>query len=49
VNYDVKEAISQTGAKTIAEIGKVMGALMSKVKGKADMSLVSKFAKESLL
>lgn len=43
-----KEAISQTGAKTIAEIGKVMGALMPKVKGKADGELVSKVVKESL-
>jgi len=44
----VKEAIDQTNAKTIAEIGKVMGALMPKVKGKADGSLVSKLVKETL-
>ena len=44
----VKQAISQTGAKTVQEMGKVMGALMPKVKGKADGSLVSRIVKESL-
>lgn len=44
----VKEAINQTGAKTIAEMGKVMGALMPKVRGKADGSLVSKIVRENL-
>ncbi|OGH11925.1 MAG: hypothetical protein A2857_05745 [Candidatus Levybacteria bacterium RIFCSPHIGHO2_01_FULL_36_15] len=44
----VKEAIVQTGAKTITDMGKVMGALMPKVKGKADGSLVSKIVKEEL-
>src|SRR3990170_4871491 len=37
----IKETISQTGASTIADIGKVMGTLMPKVKGKADSTLVS--------
>jgi uncharacterized protein YqeY len=44
----VKEAVDQTGAKTIAEMGKVMGTLMPKVKGKADGGLVSKIVKELL-
>jgi uncharacterized protein len=44
----VKEAINQSGAKTITDMGKVMGALMSKVKGKADGGLVSKIVRESL-
>jgi len=44
----VKEAVSQTGAKTMQDMGKVMGALMPKVKGKADGSLVSKIVKEEL-
>lgn len=44
----VKEAISQTGATSMQDIGKVMGALMPKVKGKADGNLVSKLVKESL-
>jgi uncharacterized protein YqeY len=45
----VKDAINQTGAKTIADMGKVMAALMPKVKGKADGGLVSKIVKESLI
>ncbi len=44
----VKEAISQTGAATMQDMGKVMGALMPKTKGKADGSLVSKIVKEEL-
>jgi uncharacterized protein len=44
----VKDAIGQTGAKTITDMGKVMGALMLKVKGKADGGLVSKIVRESL-
>jgi len=44
----VQEAIKQTGASAISDMGKVMGALMSKVKGKADGSLVSQIVKEEL-
>ena len=44
----VKETISQTGAKNMQDIGKVMGTLMPKLKGKADGNLVSKTVKESL-
>jgi len=44
----VKEAISTTGASTVQDMGKVMGALMSKTKGKADGSLVSKIVREEL-
>jgi len=44
----VENAISQTGAKTIADMGKVMEILMPQTKGKADGSLVSKIVKESL-
>lgn len=45
----VEDAVSQTGAKTIADMGKVMGALMPKIKGKADGGIVSKIVKETLL
>ncbi len=45
----VEQAISQTGAKTISDMGKVMGALMPQVKGKADGGLVSKIVKEKLI
>ena len=44
----VKEAISQTGAKSMTDMGKVMAVLMPKVKGKADGSLVSKIVLEQL-
>jgi hypothetical protein len=44
----VKEAIAQTGASSMADIGKVMGALMPKVKGKADGNLVSGIVKKEL-
>ncbi|OGC81904.1 MAG: aspartyl-tRNA amidotransferase [Candidatus Abawacabacteria bacterium RIFCSPHIGHO2_01_FULL_46_8] len=44
----VKEAIQQVGASGPSDMGKVMGALMPKVKGKADGTLVSKLVKESL-
>ena len=44
----VKEAVSQTGASTMQDIGKIMAALMPKVKGKADGAMVSKIVKETL-
>jgi uncharacterized protein YqeY len=44
----VDEAISQIGASGPQDIGKVIGALMPKVKGKADGSVVSRLAKEKL-
>ncbi len=44
----VIEVIKETGASTIADMGKVMGALNAKLKGKADMSQVSQIVKNSL-
>lgn len=44
----VKEAISQTQASTMQDMGKVMGALMPKVKGKADGNLVSSIVRKEL-
>jgi uncharacterized protein YqeY len=44
----VKEAIAETGASSMADMGKVMGVLMPKVKGKADGNLVSKIVRENL-
>ena len=44
----VREAITQTGASSIADLGKVMGALMPKTKGKADGALVSGIVKREL-
>jgi uncharacterized protein len=45
----VSEAITETGAASIQDMGKVMGALMQKTKGKADGSLVSRLVKEALI
>ncbi|MBI2431188.1 MAG: GatB/YqeY domain-containing protein [Candidatus Levybacteria bacterium] len=45
---EIKQTIREIGATTIADIGKVMGALIPKTKGKADGSLVSKIVKEKL-
>ena len=44
----VDEAVTATGATGASDMGKVMGALMPKVKGKADGSLVSKLVREKL-
>ena len=43
----VAEAIKQTGASSIQEMGKVMGFLSPKIIGKADGGFVSKLVKES--
>lgn len=44
----VAEAISAAGAKAPSDMGKVMGALKSKLAGKADMSKVSALVKSKL-
>jgi uncharacterized protein YqeY len=44
----VDEAVNSTGASTMQDMGKVMGALMPKVKGKADGNLVSRLVREKL-
>jgi uncharacterized protein len=44
----VDEAVAKTGAATPADMGKVMGALMPQVKGKADGGLVSRLVREAL-
>ena len=45
----VAEAIGATAAKTPADMGKVMGALKSKLAGRADMGKVSALVKSRLL
>lgn len=45
----VDEAVATTGATTPQDIGKVMAALMPKVKGKADGSMVSRLVREALV
>lgn len=44
----VDEAVSSSGATTIQDMGKVMGALMPKVKGKADAGMVSGLVRQKL-
>ncbi len=44
----IKETIREIGAATITDMGKVMAALMTKIKGKADGSLVSQIVKTEL-
>lgn len=44
----VEEAIAQTGASSPQDMGKVMGALMPKTKGKADGAIVSRIVREKL-
>ncbi|RJQ27790.1 GatB/YqeY domain-containing protein [Candidatus Parcubacteria bacterium] len=44
----VKETVQQVGAGSMSDMGKVMGALMPKVKGKAEGSLVSRIVREEL-
>src|SRR5690625_2982722 len=43
-----RNKIEQLGAENMADMGKVMGAMMQDLKGKAEGSLVSKVVKEEL-
>ncbi|MCF5946152.1 GatB/YqeY domain-containing protein, partial [Xanthomonas perforans] len=44
----IRAAISETGASSPADIGKLMGALKPKLAGQADMGLVSSLVKQQL-
>jgi len=44
----VEQTISETGASSIQDMGKVMGALNAKLKGKADMGMVSILVRQKL-
>ena len=44
----VPQTIKETHASSVADIGKVMGLLSAQLKGKADLSLVSKIVREHL-
>lgn len=48
VRIQMKEIITEVGAKEKSDIGKVMGAAMKKLKGLADGQLVKKIAEEEL-
>ena len=49
IRKEVILAVEQSGAKDIKEMGKVIGLVMAKLKGRADGGLVSKLVKEVLL
>ncbi|WP_144522115.1 GatB/YqeY domain-containing protein [Bacillus pumilus] len=44
----VKETIAETGASSKADMGKVMSAIMPKVKGKADGAVINRLVSEKL-
>lgn len=44
----INETIQEIGASSMKDMGKVMGAIMPKVKGKADGSQINKLVQESL-
>ncbi len=48
VTIKVQEAIQETGASSMQDIGKVMGSLKSSLEGAADMGMVSRVVKEKL-
>lgn len=48
ITEKVRNAIKETGAETLQDIGKVMGILKSALVGTADMGLVSKIVKDQL-
>jgi hypothetical protein len=48
IDQIVTDTINDIGANSMKDMGKVMSALMPKVKGKADGALVSKYVKQHL-
>lgn len=48
VRAEVKKQIDELGATNMSDMGKVMGVMMSRLKGKAEGSTVSRIVKEEL-
>lgn len=48
IQAEITDAITQTGASSAADMGKLMGVLKPRLAGKADMGLVSKLIKQTL-
>lgn len=48
INAAIRQAIEQSGASSIKEMGKVMALLQKSLQGRADMSIVSRLVKENL-
>jgi|SRR3989344_2675812 len=48
IRNEVKKTITETGIKDMKEMGKLIGSVMAKVKGKADGQMISRIVKEEL-
>lgn len=48
VRNEIKEIIAETGVREIKDMGRVIGAVMAKLKGRAEGGLVSRMVKEEL-
>jgi len=48
IQAEINAAITQTGASSAADMGKLMGMLKPRLAGKADMGLVSRLIKQTL-
>lgn len=48
IDVMVSEAVAESGAETVKDMGKVMGLLKAKMQGRADMSIVSLKIKAAL-
>ena len=48
INAIISSALADTGAQTMADMGKVMGIVKPKVQGRADVGAVSKMIKDQL-
>lgn len=48
IRDEVKRGITEADAKDMKDMGKVIGAVMAKIKGKADGQIVSRIVKEEL-
>jgi len=48
VRAEVRRQIDELGATSLADMGKVMGVMMGRLKGKAEGSMVSRVVKEEL-
>lgn len=48
IRAEVKKQIDELGASSMADMGKVMGVMMSRLKGKAEGSVVSRVVMEEL-
>lgn len=48
IGAEVKKVITETGASSLKDMGKVIGGVVARVKGRADGQMVSKIVKEEL-